>query len=139
MQTDFLDAHNRHWEDAGHLFNDSRWANADHLFGISAECGLKRLMISFGMHVEVTSGTPLQKEDRIHAQQAWTRYEAYHSGHRQGAGYQLPTNNPFADWKISHRYAHRNGFDQARAEAHRQGAHGIRLLIQKAILEGLIP
>ncbi|MDE0002871.1 MAG: hypothetical protein OXQ29_09265 [Rhodospirillaceae bacterium] len=36
---DFLDAHRRHWCDAELLFNDSRWANADQMYGFSAECG----------------------------------------------------------------------------------------------------
>ena len=38
---DFSNAHNRHWQDAELLFCDRRWANADHLYGFSAECGLK--------------------------------------------------------------------------------------------------
>ncbi|MGW8159190.1 MAG: SAM-dependent methyltransferase [Desulfoprunum sp.] len=139
MQADFLDAHLHHWEDAGYLFDNCRWANADHLYGISAECGLKRLMMAFGMPLDSTSSAPMQREDRIHARQAWSRYEAYRSGHRQGAAYQLSTNNPFADWDISDRYAHRSSFDQARAEAHRQGAHVVLSLIKKAIFEGLIP
>jgi len=40
---DFLDAHERHWEDAELLFGNRRWANADHLYGLAAECGLKAL------------------------------------------------------------------------------------------------
>lgn len=43
MQSDFLDAHNRHWQDAEQLFEAQRWANADQLFGMAAECGLKSL------------------------------------------------------------------------------------------------
>jgi len=41
MSIDFLDPHDRHWEDGERLFGVSRWANADHLYGLSAECGLK--------------------------------------------------------------------------------------------------
>ena len=37
---DFGDAHSRHREDAELLFREQRWANADHLYGLSAECGL---------------------------------------------------------------------------------------------------
>ncbi len=43
MQADFLDAHERHWQDAELLLTNQRLANADHLYGMSAECGLKRL------------------------------------------------------------------------------------------------
>jgi hypothetical protein len=49
MQADFLDAHERHWQDAELLLTNQRLANADHLYGMSAECGLKRLMLAFGM------------------------------------------------------------------------------------------
>ena len=42
--TDFADAHRRHWEDAELLHDHGRWANADQLYGFSAECGLKAVM-----------------------------------------------------------------------------------------------
>lgn len=38
---DFPDAHARHWQDAERLAQAGRWANADQLYGYSAECGLK--------------------------------------------------------------------------------------------------
>ena len=41
---DFHDAHLRHWQDAELLFRHDRWANADQLYGLSAECGLKAVM-----------------------------------------------------------------------------------------------
>lgn len=47
MNTDYLDAHERHWDDAELLKATARHANADHLYGMSAECGLKCLMIKF--------------------------------------------------------------------------------------------
>ena len=49
---DFSDAHRRHWEDAELLHAYSRWANADQLYGFSAECGLKAVMQVLGMHVD---------------------------------------------------------------------------------------
>jgi hypothetical protein len=69
MNIDFLDAYLRHWEDAEALFGSERWANADHLYGLAAECGLKRLMIAFGMPV-TTSGDPQHRNDRVHADQS---------------------------------------------------------------------
>ena len=57
IPTDFYDAHHRHWEDAERLYHNERWANADHLYGIAAECGLKRLMIAFGMRCDA-NGDP---------------------------------------------------------------------------------
>jgi hypothetical protein len=137
MNPDFLDAHHRHWDDAERLFEASRWANADHLYGMSVECGLKRLMIAFGMPL-TTSGDPKRDIDRVHADQAWIRYETYRSGHPGGAGYSLPTTNPFATWHISQRYAHQSNFDQSHTNIHRNGAAIVRGLVQKALIEGLV-
>ena len=50
LPADFKDAHSRHWVDAELLFGKSRWANADHLYGFSVECGLKAVMAKLGMH-----------------------------------------------------------------------------------------
>ena len=138
MQADFLDAHERHWDDAERLLHAQRWANADHLFGMAAECGLKRLMLAFGMNVNPTTGSPLDNKDRQHANSIWARFESYRCGHHQGAGYALTTPNPFANWDVGQRYAHQSNFDQARVQAHQAGANLIRQLVQKAKREGLI-
>lgn len=39
--SDFLNAHHRHWTDAELLYSQDRRANADHLYGLSAECGVR--------------------------------------------------------------------------------------------------
>lgn len=138
MQADFLDAHGRHWDDAERLFQDQRWANADHLYGLAAECGLKRLMLAFGMPYDTARDWPDRKQDREHANGLWARFESYRCGHHQGTDYVLTTPNPFADWDVAQRYAHRSNFDQARAEAHQAGVILVRNLVQKAKREGLI-
>ncbi|MDR2376699.1 MAG: hypothetical protein LBD96_09720 [Treponema sp.] len=103
MQTDFYNAYKRHWEDADYLFNDSRWANADHLYGYAAECGLKCLMRQFGMILDPATGSPYP-QDRLHINDLWHRYEAYRAGFG-AAAYLLPRPNPFVNWRISQRYA----------------------------------
>lgn len=65
---DFLDAHRRHWCDAELLFNDSRWANADQMYGFSAECGLKAVMKGLGMQVDPV-GIPVDERYRKHVQE----------------------------------------------------------------------
>ena len=138
LTTDFKDAHDRHWEDAGSLFRDSRWANADHLYGLAAECGLKALMRCFGMGFDTVRDRPSQTDDRVHADKAWTRYESYRSGHPSGVRYCLPSVNPFSNWSADQRYWHRNGFTKCQTEEHRKGAELVRDLLNKAFLEGLI-
>ena len=65
MPVNFRDAAERHWADAGYLLEDDRIANADHLFGLSAECALKALMLSLGM-ILGPKGAP--KDDRYKKQ-----------------------------------------------------------------------
>ena len=67
---DFADAHRRHWEDAESLFDCGHWANADHLYGLSAECGLKAVMRALGMQVD-DEGAPIDKEHRKHIDELW--------------------------------------------------------------------
>lgn len=138
MRADFLNAHQRHWVDAEHLLQAQRWANADHLYGMAAECGLKQLMLAFGMNVNPATGSPVDNKDWKHANNIWTRFESYRSGHAQGTGYALPSSNPFANWDVADRYAHQANFDQARAHGHQVGAQIVRDLIAKAQREGLL-
>ncbi|MEW6692843.1 MAG: SAM-dependent methyltransferase [Pseudomonadota bacterium] len=138
MQADFLDAYVRHWDDAERLFQAERWANADHLYGMAAECGLKRLMLAFGMPFDSANDRPVKNKDRTHADGIWARFESYRCGHHQGAAYALSPTNPFGDWHVSQRYAHQGHFDQPLAQAHRSGADLVRALLKKAQKEGLI-
>ena len=138
MRADFLNAHQRHWVDAEHLLQAQRWANADHLYGMAAECGLKRLMLAFGMPYDAARDRPAQQDDRVHANGAWARFESYRSGHAQGTSYALSLGNPFANWQVSDRYTHQSNFDQARAQGHQIGAQAVRNLIAQAQREGLL-
>jgi len=142
MKADFLDAHYRHWTDAELLFQAVRWANADHLYGIAAECGLKRLMEAFDIDSHWVGGIPDLPKDKAHVMEAkktsaWDRYESYRSGHQQGVGYALPK-NPFQNWDISDRYAAQNHFNKAQVSAHRTGALLVHELIKKADQEGVL-
>jgi hypothetical protein len=133
MQADFLDAHERHWEDAELLFQAQRWANADHLYGMAAECGLKALMEKLS-----SQGALDPKQDYVHVMEdkkphnAWLRYQTYLSGHVAAIKLSLPAANPFNDWNVSQRYAHQSNFDQARVQAHQTGAHLVRERIKTA-------
>jgi hypothetical protein len=134
MQTDFYGAYRRHWDDAEYLYADSRMPNADQLYGYSAECGLKCLMVCFGMRLDPATGNPPQK-DRKHINEVWDHYETYRAGIGT-AEYMLPCQNLFDDWNISYRYAHESGFNQSHVDRHKRGAEIVRNLINKAISEG---
>ena len=136
MNTDFIDAHERHHDDADHLHASARYANADHLYGISAECGLKRLMQVFGMPTGPHG--PLDRADWKHADKIWVRFGAYQSGHASGARYALPPSNPFSDWRIDQRYAHRTEFTAAVVQPHTTAARLVEGLIHQARRDGLL-
>lgn len=138
MQADFLDAHERHWCDADRLFSAGRYANADHLYGMAAECGLKRLMVRFGMTVNPATGAPKNSSDWKHANNIWARFESYRNGRVEGVDYGLPTPNPFDNWDVSDRYAHQSSFNHAGVQLHQAGAAVICDLIKKAQREGLL-
>jgi hypothetical protein len=138
MQADFLDAHERHWQDAELLFERRRLANADHLYGMAAECGLKRLMLAFGMPFNHGKDWPEKREDRAHADGIWDRFETYRSSHSKGPGYALSPDNPFSNWNAGQRYAAQRHFDETRMTEHRAGAEQVSRLIRKSEREGLV-
>jgi hypothetical protein len=138
METDYADAHARHWEDAELLLKEKRWANADHLYGLSAECGLKQLMLQFGMRFDSDKNRPLEAKDRVHVNGIWVRYEGYRQGKEVATGYELGKENPFEDWDIADRYANQTNFNERRAVIHKTGAAYIRQLIAKAKIGGWI-
>jgi len=138
MQADFLDAHERHWKDAEMLFAQGRFANADHLYGVAAECGLKRLMVRFGMVINPITGSPVDSKNWKHANNIWSRFDGYRGGKVEGVDYGLPTLNPFSNWDVSDRYAHQSNFSQTSVQIHQAGAAAICELIKKAQREGLL-
>ena len=69
---------------------------------------------------------------------AWVRYQSYISGHLLATKLSLPQSNPFSDWLVSQRYAHRSNFDQTKAQGHQAGALAVAALVKKADKEGLL-
>jgi hypothetical protein len=136
MAEDFLDAHNRHWTDAEKLYQANRWANADHLYGFAAECGLKSLIVV--LNGSLAAGDRKHIMERTGTANAWERFEAYRSGHPLGARFPLPSSNPFAAWHASQRYENQLSFTQATADVHRAGAVFVKSLVGTAIMDGLL-
>ena len=71
-----------------------RWANADQLYGFSAECGLKAVMTFLGMPVDAT-GTPTERDHKQHVQDIWPEFEDFVTG-KGGARFLrwLPSGEP---------------------------------------------
>lgn len=139
MAVDFRDAAKRHWDDAGHLTIDSRHPNADHLFGIAAECALKAVMGALGMRRR-PSGDPDEARHRVHIDRLWDEFRTFASG-RSAAHYVtlLPAGrNPFHNWDASQRYSNRSQFVRATVVLHQQGAEATMQVLQRARLDGII-
>lgn len=138
LPPDYLDAMERHWLDAEHLFQltPPRLANADQLYGLSAECGLKALMMKWGMTLNGIQA-PSDRDDRTHIDKIWDRYETYRQGRFTTLA--LPPTNPFDDWSIHHRYAHQSSFQQAAVDGHKQGAAMVWQIVDDAKNIGELP
>ena len=133
---DYTDAHRRHWSDAQLLFRHARWANADQLYGFSAECGLKAVMRALGMPVE-TTGMPKKPEHRKHIQEIWPAFATFVQG-RNGARYlaMLSAPAPFADWSHHNRYANRTHFPEPDVRRHRNAARQVCRVVRRAEKDG---
>ena len=131
---DFRAAHRRHWQDAELLFEHQRWANADQLYGLSAECGLKAVMRTFGMPVG-RHGVPTQREHRQHVRALWPEFVALANGRGVGKYLQmLPKGEPFAGWSTGDRYAHGRHFSRTCVGQHRSAARAVRVMVQQVMV-----
>ncbi|MBI5606694.1 MAG: SAM-dependent methyltransferase [Deltaproteobacteria bacterium] len=137
MPVDFRDAAERHWEDAGHLLAETRLANADHLFGLSAECALKAVMLSMGMTLR-PDGAPADRMHRVHINHLWNEFITF-AHQRSGVHYISHLSgvlNPFANWDVNQRYDNRTGVTPVIAADHQQAAQMAKQVLDNAILNG---
>jgi hypothetical protein len=137
MTIDFQDACKRHIADATFLYEDERWANADHLFGFAAECGMKCLMQAFGMPVDST-GDIEKREDRKHVSVLLTQYEDYRSGSLFGPQYPVARHANFSNWDVGQRYEPAANFAKSHVAPHKEAAEEIEHLVNKALLQGIL-
>ncbi len=142
MKVDFQDAARRHWSDAELLHREARLANADQLYGLAAECVLKRLAIGLGWVTTTTDGdlakSATSKAIRRHVDGLWGEFQARQSGLTSRTWSLLLATNPFADWSIDQRYcAAADVPDEPRLSAHRAAAEAsLRALDEWALSQG---
>lgn len=139
MPTDYSDSANRHWNDGCYLYADNRLANADQLFGLSAECALKAVMLGLGMPVDHT-GAPADRKHKIHIDKLWGEFITF-ANSRNGARYAAKISgiqSPFDNWTIHQRYVHRNDIVQNTANNHKNGANVAMKILSSAILDGVV-
>ena len=135
MSTDFRDAAKRHMADAECLKENS-WANADHLFGVAAECALKRVMVSLDMATH-PDGSPRDRGHKVHMPDLWPAFQSFARG-RLASRYLQPLSpdNLFGRWSIEQRYSHRATITQAQADYHHGAASQCMAVMEMAFLDG---
>lgn len=134
MQKNFHDAFHRHYHDAGLLLQNRRWANADHLYGLCAECGLKAILITQG----VTSNADHDIADRTYKQHINTLWNEYQSFMQKGRVYLIPAVNPFDTWQVDQRYAGEKDITEQTARDHGTAVEAIAKIINQAELDGVL-
>lgn len=130
---DFANAADRYWLDANSLHQTGRLATADHLFGVSAECALKAVM------VKLSGKTSLPRKYKIHLPFIWDEFVAYIplSGIHPYAS-MLPS-NLFTGWDVGDRYGHDTQFTAPRIATHRAASLQANKVLEKARLDGVLP
>lgn len=137
MSTDFRDAAIRHYIDAGNLLASARYANADHLFGLSAECSLKAVMVGLGMQV-TRRGAPKDRAHKVHIPELWMAFQSFAEG-RLASRYleALAHLNPFDDWSVDQRYWGSRAIKEQCADSHGIGAAMCRKSMELAVVDGV--
>jgi hypothetical protein len=135
VSTDYHDAAKRHMADAETLKENS-WANADHLFGVAAECGLKQVMVSLGMAIH-PDGNPKDWGHKVHMPYLWPAFQSFAQG-RLACRYLQPLSpdNLFYRWSIEQRYANRASITQSLADDHHTAAKQCMAAMEMAFLDG---
>lgn len=140
MSSNFKDSSERHLLDAEHLLQDpqdQRLANADHLFGISAECSLKAVMVGLGMET-TDDGSPQDRAYKVHIDKLWAAFQSFAQG-RMAARYLEPLDlgNPFATWSVDQRYWARSSFAKDDVLSHKAAADQCRTSLLRLTLDGV--
>lgn len=138
MSTDFYDAFSRHDADADLLLKNRRWANADHHYGLAAECALKALLLQQGIpsnNGDISSSRQYRPY-RTHINTLWNTYQSFMQTRN---AYAIPAANPFQNWDITQRYAPEKDISEQAARAHAAAFGTLKQVIKQAILDGVLP
>ncbi len=138
MPSDFRDASSRHLLDGRLLQAEGRLANADHLFGVSAECSLKAIMIGLG-HPTTPGGAPQAHLDHIDV--LLPKFEVLANGllDAKHVG-MMPVTGTFSQWSVHHRYWSRTDarFTAANVANLAAGAQQCRNVFNELVLDGIL-
>ena len=138
LPVNFADAHRRHWKDAEILNDSERLANADQLYGFSAECGIKAVMQGLGIRAKPSGDRRDRGRHRKHVQDLWPEFKTFAKG-RKGQQYlRHLSGSPFGDWSHHQRYAPTGYAHKEAVAQHRHAALGILRMVRRAEQDGTL-
>jgi hypothetical protein len=147
MPVSFPKAADRHLNDARHLISlgqAERIPNATQLFGISAECALKAVLVGTGcIATSAATGDITNRNDRKHVAQLWADFPAYMTG-RASAHYSAllltaPKPNPFDSFNVSQRYDDELSLPWPDFHDYEVGSYIANDVLRQARLNGDVP
>lgn len=142
MKIDFENAAKRHYRDGELLYAHSYWANADQLYGLSAECILKRIIVGLDpSSVNQATGDFTDQNHKKHLNKnntngLWNYFSITFAGRL--AQHSLPSVNGFGNWDIFQRYVHESYIDQHRADSHRLATITLHEFFDNLFANGMI-
>jgi hypothetical protein len=143
VNADFLEASSRHFIDAEHLYGLNRAPNAGQLYGFCAECGVKALLIAFGLATDPDgdlAGTSATLPYKKHMNALIASLTVFPAHDRTYFRYlsMMPDLVAFTDWKVDHRYYKEAAIPPSHA-SWRVAATQVRAMLAQAQIEGRIP
>jgi hypothetical protein len=114
---DFWGASRRHLGDANFLYNSGRLDNADHLFGLAAECAVKYALLCSGVKADPPRG--IEQRFANHIDKLRNEASQYLQS-RKALNLAALLLDPgyFANWKVHDRYEADNFVDRNRCTLH---------------------
>lgn len=148
MPTNYPESAKRHLQDAEYFWvsgDAARLPNASQLFGFSAECALKAVLIGLGVPTNPAHGGVANRKRFGHLPDLWQQFAAY-AGGSLGAKYLAAlqptagTVEPFANWSVDDRYAPDAWLAVRNPSVtnHRSGARDCAALLELAQEDGIV-
>ncbi|OPY90208.1 MAG: hypothetical protein A4E72_00772 [Syntrophus sp. PtaU1.Bin208] len=138
---DFQGASSRHFRDAELLMGNKRISNAGHLFGFAAECGIKALLVAYGLETDSSAGDIMEKRPyryKTHVNTLINNVQTF-PGSRQYSKYlgMMPNLKAFSDWNTGHRYWNESAIPLS-CSGWRDAAKEVLQMLDQAKLDGVI-
>ena len=145
MKVDFKNAAFRHYRDGELLYQNQRWANADQLYGLSAECILKSIIVALDPNsVDIIKGDFTNTKHKKHfdnensSKDLRNYFSINFSGRLAQRNANFPTNNGFNNWDIFQRYVQDQCIDEQRTENHRVATQTLQELFDNLFSANII-